>query len=417
MTYDSRRNDAASHPDIAPESGSGDAPTGGSGDAGTGRSGDAGFDTLAIHAGQEPDPVTGAVVPPIYQVSTYHQDAVGQLRNGYEYSRTRNPTRLALEECLAALEGGVRGLAFASGMAAEDTLLRALCKPGDHAVIPNDAYGGTYRLFSKVLQPWGLAWTAAKLSDVDAVRQAVTDQTKVIWVETPTNPLLGIADIAELASLADGIGATLVVDNTFASPYLQQPLTLGAHAVVHSTTKYIGGHSDVVGGAVVTAGAELGERVAFHQNSIGAVAGPFDAWLTLRGVKTLGVRMERHCDNAERIAEYLTSHPAVTSVLYPGLIEHPGHDVAGKQMGRYGGMVSFRLARGEGAAVRACNRAKLFTLGESLGGVESLIEHPGRMTHASAAGSPLEVPSDLVRLSVGIEHVDDLLADLEQALA
>ncbi len=374
------------------------------------------FDTLAIHAGQEPDPLTGAVVPPIYATSTYHQDAVGELRDGYEYSRTKNPTRLALEECLAALEGGARGLAFASGMAAEDTLLRTLCKPGDHAVIPNDAYGGTYRLFSKVLEPWGLSWTAAKLSDVDSVRQAVTEDTKVIWVETPTNPLLGIADIAALAEVAREARAALVVDNTFASPYLQQPLGLGAHVVVHSTTKYIGGHSDVVGGAVIVKDPELGERVAFHQNSVGGIAGPFDAWLTLRGVKTLGVRMDRHCYNAERIAEYLCGHPRVSAVLYPGLVDHPGHDVAGKQMRRYGGMVSFRLADGEAAAVRACNRAKLFVLGESLGGVESLIEHPGRMTHASAAGSPLEVPGDLVRLSVGIEDVDDLLADLEQAL-
>ncbi|MGH3729775.1 MAG: cystathionine gamma-synthase [Micromonosporaceae bacterium] len=374
------------------------------------------FDTLAIHAGQEPDPVTGAVVPPIYATSTYHQDAVGELRNGYEYSRTRNPTRLALEECLAALEHGVRGFAFASGMAAEDTLLRTLCKPGDHVVIPDDAYGGTYRLFAKVLEPWGVAWTPAKLSDVDSVRAAVTMDTRVIWVETPTNPLLGIADIAELAAVAGEAGATLVVDNTFASPYLQQPLALGADVVVHSTTKYVGGHSDVVGGALVTGDAELADRIAFHQNSMGAVAGPFDAWLTLRGVKTLGVRMERHCDNAERIAEYLSGHKAVSQVLYPGLVDHPGHDVAGKQMRRYGGMVSFRLAGGEDAAVLACNRARLFILGESLGGVESLIEHPGRMTHASAADSPLAVPNDLVRLSVGIEDVDDLLADLEQAL-
>jgi cystathionine gamma-synthase len=382
------------------------------------RSGPAGqhFATLAIHAGQDPDPVTGAVVPPIYQTSTYHQEAVGVLRGGYEYSRTRNPTRLALEECLASLEGGARGLAFASGMAAEDTLLRTVCRPGDHVVIPDDAYGGTYRLFSKVLEPWGVSWTAARISDVDSVRAAVTDTTRLIWVETPTNPLLGIADIAALAGVADAAGALLVVDNTFASPYLQRPIALGAHAVVHSTTKYLGGHSDVVGGAVVTADPELGERVAFHQNSMGAIAGPFDAWLTLRGVKTLGVRMDRHCDNAERLAEYLSSHPAVSAVLYPGLAEHPGHDVAGKQMRRYGGMVSFRLAGGEETAVRTCNRTRLFTLGESLGGVESLIEHPGRMTHASAAGSPLEVPADLVRLSVGIEHADDLLADLDQAL-
>jgi len=375
-----------------------------------------GFATLAIHAGQEPDPVTGAVVPPIYQTSTYHQDAVGEPRSGYEYSRTRNPTRSALEECLASLEGGVSGLAFASGMAAEDVLLRTVCRPGDHVVIPDDAYGGTYRLLRKVLTPWELSWTAARVSDVDSVRSAMTDRTRVIWVETPTNPLLGIADIAALAALAEDAGALLVVDNTFASPYLQRPLSLGASAVVHSTTKYLGGHSDVVGGAVITAKPELGERLAFHQNAIGAIAGPFDAWLTLRGVKTLGVRMDRHCDNAERVAEYLTSHPAVSAVFYPGLSEHPGHDVAGKQMRRYGGMVSFRLAGGEEAAVRTCNQARLFTLGESLGGVESLIEHPGRMTHASVAGSPLEVPADLVRLSVGIEDADDLLADLDQAL-
>jgi len=405
MTHGNRGDDAAQTP-------------AGQGYAGTPRvaTGSQRFSTLAIHAGQEPDPLTGAVVPPIYQTSTYHQDAVGELRSGYEYSRTRNPTRLALEECLAALEGGARGLAFASGMAAEDTLLRTLCRPGDHAVIPNDAYGGTYRLFSKVLEPWGVGWTAARISDPDSVRAAITDATRVIWLETPTNPLLAIADIATLADLAHKAGALLVVDNTFASPYLQRPIQLGADAVVHSTTKYLGGHSDVVGGAVVTADAALGERVAFHQNAMGAIAGPFDAWLTLRGVKTLGVRMDRHCDNAERIAEYLSSHSAVSAVLYPGLAEHPGHDVAGKQMNRYGGMVSFRLAGGEEAAVRACNRARLFTLGESLGGVESLIEHPGRMTHASAAGSPLEVPGDLVRLSVGIEDADDLLADLEQAL-
>jgi cystathionine gamma-synthase len=267
-----------------------------------------------------------------------------------------------------------------------------------------------------VLEPWGVSWTAARISDVDSVRAAVTDTTRLIWVETPTNPLLGIADIAALADLAHNAGALLVVDNTFASPYLQRPILLGADAVVHSTTKYLGGHSDVIGGAVVTADAAVGERVAFHQNAMGAITGPFDAWLTLRGVKTLGVRMDRHCDNAERIAEYLSSHSAVSAVLYPGLAEHPGHDVAGKQMNRYGGMVSFRLSSGEEAAVRACNRARLFTLGESLGGVESLIEHPGRMTHASAAGSPLEVPGDLVRLSVGIEDADDLLADLDQAL-
>jgi cystathionine gamma-synthase len=375
-----------------------------------------GFDTLAIHAGQEPDPRTGAVVPPIFQTSTYAQDAVGAPRLGYEYSRSSNPTRDALQECLAALEGGRTGLAFASGLAAEDTLLRAVCRPGDHVLIPDDAYGGTFRLFSKVAERWGLSFTAAHLSNVDLARHAIRDQTRIIWVETPTNPLLGIADIPALSQLAHDNDALLVVDNTFASPYLQQPLALGADIVVHSTTKYVGGHSDVVGGALVVNDDELAASLRYHQNAMGAVGGPFDAWLTLRGLRTLGVRMDRHCDNAERIAEYLSRHPRVTSVLYPGLPEHPGHETAAKQMRRFGGMVSFRVA-GEDTAVAVCNRARLFILGESLGGVESLIEHPGRMTHASAAGSPLEVPGDLVRLSVGIETVDDLLADLEQALA
>jgi len=375
-----------------------------------------GFETLAIHAGQEPEPRTGAVVPPIFQTSTYAQDAVGAPRLGYEYSRTTNPTRNALQECLAALEGGRAAFTFASGLAAEDTLLRTVCRPGDHIVIPDDAYGGTYRLIAKVAERWGLGWTPARVSDVDAVAAAITDRTRLVWVETPTNPLLGIADIAALATLAHERGALLVVDNTFASPYLQQPLSLGADVVVHSTTKYIGGHSDVVGGALVVADDDLAQQIAFHQNAMGAVNGPFDAWLTLRGVKTLAVRMERHCDNAERIAEFLVGHPAVAAVLYPGLPDHPGHEVAAKQMRRFGGMVSFRAAGGEQHAVEICNRAKLFVLGESLGGVESLIEHPGRMTHASAAGSALEVPADLVRLSVGIETVDDLLADLDQAL-
>ncbi|MFV2101745.1 cystathionine gamma-synthase [Micromonospora sp. LOL_024] len=376
-----------------------------------------GFDTLAIHAGQDPEARTGAVIPPIYQTSTYAQDAVGAPRLGYEYSRSGNPTRDALQECLAALEGGPVGLAFASGLAAEDALLRTVCAPGDHVVIPDDAYGGTYRLFAKVTQRWGLAYTPAKVSDADAVRAAIRPgTTKVVWVETPTNPLLGIADIAALAAVAHEAGALLVVDNTFASPYLQQPIALGADVVVHSTTKYIGGHSDVVGGAVVAADATLGEELRYHQNAMGAVNGPFDAWLTLRGIKTLGVRMDRHCDNAERIAAYLNGHAKVGQVLYPGLPSHPGHEVAAKQMRRFGGMISFRAAGGEEHAVEICNRAELFVLAESLGGVESLIEHPGRMTHASAAGSPLEVPGDLVRLSVGIETVEDLLADLEQAL-
>ncbi|NUW35359.1 cystathionine gamma-synthase [Nonomuraea sp. SMC257] len=375
-----------------------------------------GFETLAIHAGQEPDPLTGAVVPPIYATSTYKQDGVGGLRSGYEYSRSANPTRTALEEALAAVEGGARGLAFASGLAAEDTLLRTVCKPQDHVIIPNDAYGGTYRLFSKVNSRWDLHFDPVPLGDLDAVAAAMTQKTRVVWVETPTNPLLGIADIEALAQLAHDNGSLLVVDNTFASPYLQQPLALGADVVVHSTTKYVGGHSDVVGGALIAADRGLGDELAYHQNAMGAVAGPFDSWLTLRGLKTLGVRMDRHCDNAERVVDLLLAHPRVTQVLYPGLEEHPGHEAAAKQMKRFGGMVSFRVEGGEEAAVEVCNRAELFTLGESLGGVESLIEHPGRMTHASAAGSPLEVPADLVRLSVGIETIDDLLADLTRAL-
>ncbi|MFJ4059773.1 cystathionine gamma-synthase [Streptomyces albogriseolus] len=374
------------------------------------------FETLAIHAGNTADPLTGAVVPPIYQVSTYKQDGVGGLRGGYEYSRSANPTRTALEENLAALEGGRRGLAFASGLAAEDCLLRTLLAPGDHVVIPNDAYGGTFRLFAKVVARWGVEWSVADTSDPAAVRAAITPKTKVIWVETPSNPLLGITDIAAVAQVARDAGARLVVDNTFATPYLQQPLALGADVVVHSLTKYMGGHSDVVGGALVTADAELGEELAFHQNAMGAVAGPFDSWLVLRGTKTLSVRMDRHSENATRVADMLTRHPRVTSVLYPGLPDHPGHEVAAKQMRAFGGMISFRVEGGEQAAVEVCDRAKVFTLGESLGGVESLIEHPGRMTHASVAGSQLEVPADLVRLSVGIENVDDLLEDLQQAL-
>ncbi|MFF0422821.1 MULTISPECIES: cystathionine gamma-synthase [unclassified Streptomyces] len=374
------------------------------------------FETRAIHAGNTADPLTGAVVPPIYQVSTYKQDGVGGLRGGYEYSRSANPTRTALEENLAALEGGRRGLAFASGLAAEDCLLRTLLAPGDHVVIPNDAYGGTFRLFAKVVQRWGVDFSVANTSDIESVRAAVNDRTKLIWVETPSNPLLGITDIEAVAGVARQAGVKLVVDNTFASPYLQQPLALGADIVVHSLTKYMGGHSDVVGGALVTADEALGEELAYHQNAMGAVAGPFDSWIVLRGIKTLAVRMDRHSENAEKIAEMLTQHPKVTQVLYPGLPEHPGHEIAAKQMRSFGGMISFRVQGGEEAAVEVCNRARLFTLGESLGGVESLIEHPGRMTHASVAGSALEVPADLVRISVGIENVEDLLADLRQAL-
>jgi cystathionine gamma-synthase len=375
-----------------------------------------GFNTRAIHAGQEPDPATGAVNVPVHLSTTFKQDGVGGLRGGYEYSRSGNPTRTALQEALAALEQGSTGMAFASGLAAEDALLRTVCEPGSHVVLGGDAYGGTYRLISKVLSRWGVEHTPADLNDPDALRAALRPTTRVVWCETPTNPLLNIADIALVAEVAHDAGALLVVDNTFASPYLQRPLALGADVVVHSTTKYLGGHSDVVGGALVTADDELGERLAFHQNAMGAVAGPFDAWLVLRGIKTLGVRMDRHQANAARIADFLLGHPDVTAVLYPGLPDHPGHDIAAKQMSGFGGMLSFRVAGGEEQALRICERTRLFTLAESLGGVESLIEHPGRMTHASAAGSPLEVPADLVRLSVGIEDAEDLLADLEQAL-
>ncbi|HTR95722.1 MAG TPA: cystathionine gamma-synthase [Trebonia sp.] len=380
--------------------------------------GEYGFETLAIHAGQEPDALTGAVVPPIYQTSTYKQDGVGGTRGGYEYSRTANPTRTALERCLAALENGARAFAFASGMAAEDCLIRTLCRPGDRVLIPGDAYGGTFRLFDKVLTAWGVEHEPVMQTDLEAVaRAAAAQRPRLIWAETPTNPLLSIVDIRALAAIAHDHGALLVVDNTFASPYLQRPLDLGADFVVHSTTKYVGGHSDVVGGAVVIKDPAHAEGLAFNQNATGAVAGPFDAWLTLRGIRTLAVRMDRHCANAARIAHALAEHPAVASVLYPGLPGHPGHELAKAQMRDFGGMVSFRLAAGEAAAVELCARTRLFTLGESLGGVESLIEHPARMTHASTAGSPLEVPADLVRLSVGIEDPDDLLADLIQAVA
>jgi cystathionine gamma-synthase len=386
------------------------------------------FETLAIHAGQDPDPATGAVVPAIYQVSTYKQDGVGGLRGkelgaaarwieGYEYSRTDNPTRGALEECLVALEDGARCLAFASGMAASDCLVRAVCKPGDHVLIPDDAYGGTFRLFDKVLTGWGVSYRPVSMSDPAAVRAALAERpARLVWVETPTNPLLGIADIAALAQLCRDAGVMLVVDNTFASPYLQQPLALGADAVVHSTTKYIGGHSDVVGGAIVVADSGLGEQLYFVRNAVGSAPGPFDSWLTLRGAKTLAVRMDRHCQNAQRVADMLVGHPQVSQVFYPGLPSHPGHEVAAKQMRAFGGMVSFRARGGAAEAVEICGRTRLFTLGESLGGVESLIEHPGRMTHASVAGSALEVPADVVRLSVGIESADDLIEDLRAAL-
>ncbi|GAA4819359.1 cystathionine gamma-synthase [Actinomycetospora corticicola] len=377
---------------------------------------DHGFATRAIHAGQEPDPTTGSVVVPVHATSTFAQDGVGGLRSGYEYARTGNPTRTALETQLAALEGGRFCRAFASGMAAEDTLFRATLRPGDHVVIPIDAYGGTFRLVSTVLVDWGVHFSAVDLSDLDAVRAAILPETKLLWCETPTNPLLSIADVTALAGIADAAGVKLVVDNTFASPYLQQPLALGAHVVLHSTTKYLGGHSDVVGGAVITSDEALAADLARLQNGMGAVPGPFDCFLTTRGIKTLAVRMDRHCDNAERVVEALVAHDAVSAVLYPGLDTHANHEVAAKQMHRFGGMVSIRLAGGEQAARALCAATKVFTLAESLGGVESLIEHPGAMTHASTAGSPLEVPSDLVRLSVGIEEADDLVDDLLTAL-
>ncbi|GAB3209487.1 cystathionine gamma-synthase [Nocardia tengchongensis] len=376
-----------------------------------------GFSTRAVHAGFDPDPQTGAVNVPIYASSTFAQDGVGGMRGGYEYARTGNPTRTALEANLAALESGTYGRAFASGMAATDCAIRANLRPGDHMVIPNDAYGGTFRLIDKVFTEWGIEYSVAPVSDVDAVAAAMRPNTKLVWVETPTNPLLNVGDIAALAAVAHAGGAKLVVDNTFASPYLQQPLLLGADIVLHSTTKYLGGHSDVVGGALITNDQELDTKFAFLQNGAGAVPGPMDAFLTLRGIKTLALRMDRHCDNAETIAEFLTNHPKIAQVIYPGLPEHPGHTVAQKQMRRFGGMISVRVHGGKEAALEFCSKTKIFTLAESLGGVESLIEHPGAMTHASTAGSALEVPADLVRLSVGIEDISDLLSDIEQALA
>ena len=375
-----------------------------------------GFATRAIHAGFRPDPATGAVNPPIYASSTFAQDGVGGLRGGFEYARTGNPTRAALERVLAAVEGGRFGRAFSSGMAATDCALRAVLRPGDHIVMPDDAYGGTFRLIDKVFRQWGVDHTAVHLADLEAVRAAITDRTKMIWVETPTNPLLSIADIAAIADIGHQAGATVLVDNTFASPALQQPLDLGADIVLHSTTKYIGGHSDVVGGALVTNDGELDAAFAFLQNGAGAVPGPFDAYLTMRGLKTLELRMHRHSDNAALVAAFLAGHPAVDRVLYPGLPEHPGHAVAARQMRGFGGMVSVRMKGGPQAAREFCSRTKIFILAESLGGVESLIEYPGAMTHASTAGSQLEVPDDLVRLSVGIEDPADLLADLRQAL-
>jgi len=373
-----------------------------------------GFETKAIHAGQEPDPVTGAVVPPISLATTFAQAGVGEHR-GFEYARTGNPTRRALEVCLAALEGAKHGFAFASGMAAEDAVLRSLA-PGDHVIIPTDAYGGTYRLLSKVFEPAGIAWTAADLTDPSALEAAWRDETRVVWVESPTNPALTVVDIAAVAQVAHARRGRVVVDNTFATPYLQQPLALGADVVVHSSTKYLSGHSDVIGGFVATNDDELATRLGFVQNAVGAVPSPFDCYLVLRGVKTLAVRMDRHCENARAVVAMLAEHSAVAKVLYPGLPMHPGHGVARRQMLDFGGMVSFVCAGGETAALAVVEETRLFTLAESLGAVESLIEHPARMTHLSAVGSPLAVDPGLVRCSVGIESVDDLIDDLRRAL-
>lgn len=375
------------------------------------------FETLAIHAGQEPDPQTGAVMTPIYQTSTYAQDGVGRPRQGYEYSRTRNPTRLALESALAALEGASYALAFASGMAAIDTVLRLL-QSGDHVIAGDDVYGGTFRLFNKVLRQFGLQFTFVDTTDPDQVAAALTPSTRLIWLETPSNPFLRVSDIGAIAELIrEHPGRPLLaVDSTFATPYLQRPLELGADLVVHSTTKYLGGHSDVIGGAIVVKDAELYRRLAFLQNAVGAVPGPMDCFLVLRGIKTLPLRMERHAENASRIADYLASHPRVERVFYPFHPSHPQQAIARRQMRNGGGMISFLVKGGRDAAVRLAERTRLFTLAESLGGVESLIEVPAAMTHLSTQGSPLEVPPNLVRLSVGVEHVDDLLADLEQAL-
>ncbi len=375
-----------------------------------------GLATKAIHAGYRPDPATGAVNAPIYASSTFAQDGVGHLRGGFDYARTGNPTRAALEASLAAVEEGAYGRAFSSGMAAGDCALRVMLRPGDHVVIPTDAYGGTFRLIDKVFTQWNVGYTPVALSDLDAVRAAITPHTRLIWMETPTNPLLSIADIAAIAELGRQTSAKVLVDNTFASPALQQPLKLGADVVLHSTTKYIGGHSDLVGGALVTNNKELDDAFGFLQNSAGAVPGPFDAYLTMRGLKTLVLRMQRHSENAMAVAQFLAGHPSVSTVFYPGLPSHPGHDIAARQMRDFGGMVSVRMRGGCPAAEKLCAGTKVFILAESLGGVESLIELPSAMTHASTAGSQLEVPDDLVRLSVGIEDIADLLADLEQAL-
>lgn len=377
-----------------------------------------GFNTRAVHAGQTPDPTTGAVIPPLYQTTTFAQDGIGKLRNGYEYGRGTNPTRDSLQAQLAALEGGEHAFSFSSGLAAEDALIRALLKPGDHIVLGNDAYGGTYRLIDRVLSPWGITNAAVDMSDLAAVEKAVAaGNTRMVWVETPSNPMMKITDIAAIAAIAKTAGALLVVDNTFATPYLQQPLSHGANVVVHSTTKYIGGHSDASGGAVILNDADMAEKVGFIQFAVGAVSAPMEAWLTTRGLKTLGVRMDRHSSNALAIARWLNGRDEVERVYYPGLEDHPGHELAARQMRDFGGMISVSFKGGEQAARTVAESTELFTLAESLGGIESLMNYPSAMTHASVKGTELAVPENLVRLSVGIEDVEDLIADLEQAFA
>ncbi|NVM97104.1 cystathionine gamma-synthase [Arthrobacter sp. SDTb3-6] len=381
-----------------------------------------GFNTRAVHAGQAPDPTTGSVIPPLYQTTTFAQDGIGKLRNGYEYGRGTNPTRDSLQSQLAALEGGKFAFSFSSGLAAEDALIRALLVPGDHIIMGNDVYGGTYRLINRVLSVWGISNAAVDMNDSGALASAVAaggpeGKTKMIWLETPSNPMMKITDIAAVAKVAHDAGALLVVDNTFASPYLQNPLALGADVVVHSTTKYIGGHSDASGGAIVLSDAEAAEKIGFVQFAVGAVSAPMEAWLTTRGLKTLGVRMDRHSANAQQIAEWLLTRPEVETVLYPGLPDHPGHELAARQMRGFGGMISVQFKGGEAAARKVAESTRLFTLAESLGGVESLMNYPSEMTHASVKGTELAVPVNLVRLSVGIEDVADLIADLDQALS
>jgi cystathionine gamma-synthase len=372
------------------------------------------FETRAIHVGQDPDAEFGAVSVPIYQTSTYAQPAVGKPK-AYDYARAGNPTREALQQVLASLEGGARALSFSSGLGATTTLLLTL-QPGDHVVLGDDVYGGTYRLLARVMNGWGVEFDTVDLASEDALRSALRNRTRIVWLETPTNPLMKIVDVERVAAISREAGAMCVVDNTFATPYLQRPLELGADVVVHSVTKYLGGHSDLIGGAIVTSDDELIERLTFLQNAAGAVPGPMDCFLALRGVKTLAIRMEAHCTGAGRIAEFLAGHPKVARVYYPGLPDHPSHDVAARQMRRFGGMLSFET-RSRDDAIAVAERTRIFFLAESLGGVESLIEVPGPMTHASVAGSPLEVSESLVRVSVGIEHPDDLVADLEQALS